>query len=105
MCGRGGTQVVGNKMILPAWGQGEGGRKGRVCILGTREECASPHWHCKQLATVVGGGDGLGWAGLPGWQVLWAAKKKKARTRRRPTPVESVPRLLLSCRKGGDGDR
>lgn len=30
VCGRGGTQTVGNKMILPAWGQGEGGQSKAV---------------------------------------------------------------------------
>lgn len=96
VCGRGGTQAIGNKTILPAWarggGRGEIRQAGRVCTLGSH--LLQQHVE-KRLFLVL---CGEGWAGLAG-----SVGSKKTRSGRRPTPVGSVPRLLLSRRKGAAG--
>lgn len=101
---RGGTQAVGNKMILPA-----SGKEGRVCILGSQlllqRRCGDM---CTPFpgavwAVVVARQDRAGLGCLAGRFCGQAGQKSKEWTNR-PTSVESVPRLLLSCpAKGATG--
>lgn len=78
MSERGGTQAVGNKMILPACGQGEGGARKAMYA---------------------------SWAGLGflAGRFCGQAGKSKEWTNG-PHTVRSVPRLLLSCSQRGRRD-